>query len=148
MEKKSVDHRTSFQYHPHKAVMPHGHKRSAALKQASAQPGSGSCSTFIIKFSAGGRVTHLHIKSNSRQTHKVLPCRHAGCFLQDLCISTVGAPPPASRTETEGAAPISVGPLQRSSIHQRCEATHNRQTSLSSSTPVTAGACLMTVQTC
>lgn len=117
--KKSVDHSTSFQYHPHKAVMPHGH----TLKQASAETKLRSCSTSIIKFSAGRRVSHLDIKRDSRQRHKALLCRHAGCT----------------------AGPLHIN-CQRSSSYKLDWNNPNRG-SISDLCPASAGACRGTVST-
>lgn len=74
----------------------------------------------IRKFSAHRKVSHLNIKSDSRQARKALLCRHAGCTLRDLCISNVRTPP-TSWTETEGVALMTPQPLLGNSIDQRCE---------------------------
>lgn len=99
--KKSVDHSTSFFSITHTKLL--CHTDTAVLQQAQAKTKSGIVYPSIRKFSASRKVSHLNIKSDSRQTQKALLCRHAGFTLRDLCISNVRTPP-TSWTETEGVS--------------------------------------------
>lgn len=70
-KKKSVDHSTSFFSITHTKLLCHTDTSSAVLQRAWAETKPQIFFTSIRKFSAGRKVSHSNIKSDSRQTQSV-----------------------------------------------------------------------------